>query len=273
MAIIIGDIHGDLAMARAFLDYKRNVEHVALGDFVDSRDPKVTFEDELACLELLINSDAVLLWGNHDLAYTPERPWGCFTRHGFINAPEIPRWTDGNDYLTRVYNENGALYCRDIFESRYHIAREKKQITAAYAADGWLCTHAGASTALAADMPDCPWETSDPVAISSWLNAEFAKEFAIPRRRFSERPVGLYGVGPLFFTDWTRGGSDTYGGIFWYDPQWEPQRPPDSRIKQIFGHTKTEGPMRKVNHINIHIEDGWWVFNTESEEFARLGVK
>jgi hypothetical protein len=79
--------------------------------------------------------------------------------------------------------------------------------------------------------------------------------------------------GPLFYRDWTRGGEDPFGGIFWYDPQWEPSHFPDPRFKQIFGHTKVAGPMRKGNHVNIHIEDGWWVFDTESEGFVRLGLR
>jgi hypothetical protein len=56
MTIIIGDIHGDLAMTRAFLAYKPEVEHVSLGDIVDSRDPLKPFDEELACLDLLLDS-------------------------------------------------------------------------------------------------------------------------------------------------------------------------------------------------------------------------
>jgi hypothetical protein len=73
MAIIIGDIHGDFPMTRAYLDYKPEVEHVSLGDIVDSRDTKVTADEELASLDLLLASDAVLLWGNHVLAYLYRR--------------------------------------------------------------------------------------------------------------------------------------------------------------------------------------------------------
>ncbi|KAA0894244.1 metallophosphoesterase family protein [Oryzomonas rubra] len=270
MAIIIGDIHGDLAMAQAFLAYKPEAEHVALGDFVDSRDPKATFEEELACLELLIASGAVLLWGNHDLTYTPERPWRGLTHHGFINDQEVPRWTDGNKYLARVFEKDGALYCRDSFVSRYHLARQKDQVKAAYAADGWLCTHAGVSTALTAALPSAPWVSGDPSTIASWICEEFEREFATKTRPWHES-FTPYGKGPLFYRDWTRGGEDLFGGIFWFDPQWEPSRPPDPRFKQIFGHTKVAGPMRKLNHVNVHIEDGWWVFDTESEGFVRLG--
>jgi hypothetical protein len=38
MAIIIGDIHGDIKTAQAFLAHRPEVENVALGDLCDSRD-------------------------------------------------------------------------------------------------------------------------------------------------------------------------------------------------------------------------------------------
>jgi len=86
MAIIVSDIHADIKKAQAFLAYKPDAEHIFLGDLIDSRDPKVTFEDELACLELILASDATLIWGNHDLAYTRLRPWGTFTRFQILTA-------------------------------------------------------------------------------------------------------------------------------------------------------------------------------------------
>lgn len=51
MAIIVGDIHGGSKKARMFLEYKPEVEHVILGDLMDSRDYGVTLDDELECLE------------------------------------------------------------------------------------------------------------------------------------------------------------------------------------------------------------------------------
>lgn len=267
MAIVIGDIHGDLAMVEAFHAYKPEAEHVALGDIVDSRDPKVPFEDELACLDLLLDSECVFVWGNHCLPYTPERPWSSFTRHGHIFNPD--RWVRGNEYLARTYETRGLEY-RDIFEARYHIARKKGQIKAAHAVGDWLCTHAGVSTALTAALPSAPWGSGDSSAIASWICEEFEREFAVKRVRRSADPSGLFGEGPLFNIATTRGGSDPFGGIFWFDSRREGLNT-DPRFKQIFGHTMTEGPMRKLNHVNIHIEDGWWVFDTESEEFVRLG--
>jgi len=236
MAIIIGDIHGDFAMAQAFLEYKPESKHVALGDYVDPRDPKITFEEELACLEILLDSGAELLWGNHDLSYTSEQLWHC-----------------SKSRLSQIKT----------LAIRYQTPRSR--LKAAYGVDGWLCTHAGVSTACAHDLAaaDAPVEAGDMNSLADWINAEFERTLAVNTNKCASR-------GPLFYVGYARGGTDKYGGIFWYDPRWEPSNPPDPRLMQIFGHTTTEGPLRKGNHINIHIEDGWWIFDTETDKFVRL---
>jgi predicted MPP superfamily phosphohydrolase len=121
MAIIIGDLHGDLAMARAFLKYRPTDTHVALGDLVDSR-AKSDLDEEMACLDLLLNSPSVLIWGNHDLAYLPEQPWSCFGRFGEMAHRE-----------------------------QYQAHRDR--FVAAVAVDGWLLSHGGVSPRLAKLMP------------------------------------------------------------------------------------------------------------------------
>ncbi len=227
MAIIIGDIHGDIAMAHAFLNFKPEVEHVALGDLVDSRTQGTIFEDELSCLNLLLRSNSVLLWGNHDLAYLPR----C-------------RWQNFSNYPDRA----------ETFEYIYR--GERGRFKAAHSVDGWLCTHAGVSTTLSATLSKGLWDYQDSGAIAEWLNGEFECS-------------GM--SGPLFARDWTRGGDDKYGGIFWYDPNKESARP-DSRVKQLFGHTQEPGPMKKPTWVNIHIESGLghWVYDTEVDDFVCL---
>ena len=249
MAIIIGDIHGDLAMVEAFLGYKPDAEHIALGDFIDSRNPEANLWDELRCLDRLLksalDSNTVLLWGNHDLAYTCEQPWKL------------------------------RLYSHEIFETRYASAREKGLLRAAYAVDGWLCTHAGVSTALTRALPDCPWACGDAAVVADWINSEFDREIATPRKRRGLDPEGPFGEGPLFYIGPMRGGHDPFGGIFWRDERWERGNPPDQRLKQIFGHTKVKSPSRRGNHVNIHIEEDnvFWVFDTEVDDFVRLPPK
>jgi len=114
MAIVIGDLHGNLAKAKAFLAYKPEAEHVCLSDYVDSfTEPP---EHQLECLNLLIASDAVLLWGNHDLHYLSNTPWTC---------------SGIQPGMAKVF---GGIYDAGLKSGRFK---------AAYAIDGWLCTHAG----------------------------------------------------------------------------------------------------------------------------------
>jgi hypothetical protein len=117
VAIICGDIHGNLEKTRAFLDYKPEVEHIALGDYVDSFYEPVS--RQVMTLQLLLDSTTVMLWGNHDLHYliTP-----LFQFPGF--------------------NLDHAQEFQEILEA--NIQRFK----VAYVADNWLCTHAGVHQGL-----------------------------------------------------------------------------------------------------------------------------
>ena len=67
MAIIVGDIHGDIEKAGAFLAYNPDDEHIALGDYLDSFSIRV--EQQTECLNLLMESNSVLLLGNHECHY------------------------------------------------------------------------------------------------------------------------------------------------------------------------------------------------------------
>lgn len=137
MAIVIGDIHGDVDKARAFLAYKPKALHVCLGDYLDSYlEP---FERQLECVHLLMDSNAVLLWGNHDVHYL---------REPIFQFPG--------------YQQKYAALYQELLEQ--NIVRFK----AAYVADGWLCTHAGVHSgftakqddvAVLADMFNCGWES------------------------------------------------------------------------------------------------------------------
>ncbi len=123
MAIIVGDIHGDFEKTRTFLAYRPEDDHVALGDYLDSFTEPV--EEQLKCLNLLIDSSAVLLLGNHDIHYL-KKP--LFQYPGF------------NSEQARVFQE--------ILEA--NIERFK----VAYAVDGWLCTHAGANSQYTGSLND-----------------------------------------------------------------------------------------------------------------------
>ncbi len=112
MAIIVGDIHGDIEKAHAFLDYKPDAMHVALGDYLDSF--TVPFQQQVECLNLLMDSEAVLLLGNHDCHYL-RKPLFHFAGYQLNHAAEL----------------------QDLME--YNLFRFK----AAYSLDGYLLTHAG----------------------------------------------------------------------------------------------------------------------------------
>lgn len=115
MAIIAGDIHGDIEKARTFLAYRPNEEHVALGDYLDSFTERV--EQQLECLKLLMDSNAVLLLGNHECHYL-KNPLFQFAGYNFDHAPVF----------------------QNILEANI------SQFKVAYAVDGCLCTHAGVSS-------------------------------------------------------------------------------------------------------------------------------
>lgn len=119
MAIISGDIHGNLAKATAFLAWEPDETHVCVGDYVDSFTESQ--EQQLACLQMLMESRSLLLWGNHDLHYLPDPLWRC---NGFqpMMAP--------------------------LYRKLFVAALETGRITAACSVDGWLCTHAGVHPAL-----------------------------------------------------------------------------------------------------------------------------
>jgi hypothetical protein len=217
MALVIGDLHGNLAKAQAFLNYEPDVEHICLGDYVDSFTEAP--ERQLECLKLLIDSDAVLLWGNHDIHYLPNSPWIC---SGF--QPKIA----------------GAF--KEIFSDAF----EKGRIMAAYAVDEWLCTHAGVHPY----MTDKPMK---PAQAAEALNQAFHDQLH-------------EGRGPLFYVSPGRGGSNLFGGLFWFDPFREGVDPCEQVGRQVFGHTERKEP---------HVTDRWacidttnalpcWVFDTLS---------
>jgi len=114
MAIIVGDIHGNIEKAKRFLQYRPDQPHVALGDYVDSFTE--SFEAQVEVVHILADSSATLLWGNHDLYYLSNAPWkSC------------------------GYQHTHAAQFRELFDD---LLRQRR-LVAAHWVDGWLCTHAG----------------------------------------------------------------------------------------------------------------------------------
>lgn len=247
MAIIATDIHGDPAVAKAFLSYRPTELHICLGDLVDSRAHLPSFEKEAECLDLLLKSDSILLWGNHDLAYLPERPWKCFGNFGEVAF-------------------------------RYQFDTARNRLLAAYCIDGWLCTHAGISPrverVIAKEVANINQE-----AVAAWLNVEFERELRtqLPLHDTNET---RYGHGPLFKIPICRGGADEFGGIFWFDSFGEQSQPSHLAGRQIFGHSPVPYPERGISidfsggpavpWINLNAFDGHWVYDTKHDELTEL---
>lgn len=143
MAIIIGDIHGNVEKVQLFLGYKPGEVHIALGEYLDS------FNDlqdrQLEALNLLLASGTILLWGNHDFNYHEILP---FFSTGYQFGLEEP-------YRQLVMG---------------NLARFR----AACVAGGWLCTHAGVAGWLAAGETDV-------YVLADRFNAELAAWLADPR--------------------------------------------------------------------------------------------
>jgi hypothetical protein len=62
-------------------------------------------------------------------------------------------------------------------------------------------------------------------------------------------------TGPLFYVDPSRGGTDSYGGIFWGDGECLFDSDEAFEMPHVFGHTPTRKPALEVKHegslINI----------------------
>ena len=112
MAIVASDLHGNLSKVKRFLEYLPDIEHVFAGDILDSRVPH-SVEEQTEALKLLINSPAILLWGNHEQNYwTPPRMCSGYQ-------------SDGAGTYTHILSEN------------------KSRFKNAHLADGYIITHAG----------------------------------------------------------------------------------------------------------------------------------
>lgn len=74
--LVCGDIHGDFEKLDKFLSYKNRKKHLLVGDYVDDFEPR-TDREIIDCLQLAINSDATLLWGNHEVHYLKNHPFLC----------------------------------------------------------------------------------------------------------------------------------------------------------------------------------------------------
>lgn len=154
MAIVVGDVHGNVEKVQAFLAYRPDELHIALGDYVDSFcEPP---NRQIEALQLLLDSKAVLLWGNHDLHYLLKPPFVCT---GFQYGRE------------KQYQET--------------IEANKGRFLAAYTVDGWLLSHAGVHVRLAKHQ-------NDAVVIADRLNKKMSEYLERP---YVPEEHGIFSVG------------------------------------------------------------------------------
>lgn len=198
MALILGDIHGNFDKAEKFLAFKPEEKHVFVGDYVDSFEE--TDEQILLTLKLCIESDATLLLGNHDLHYFTEPPFTCSGRRY---------------WLAKGLNE--------IFEAFLD------RFVPAAVVDGFLITHGGLSEGLGNSFK----VAATPEAILDRINAEWSDYLNTRIKRAPHAPRKHH---KIFNISFSRGGRDSFAGIFWADYR-------DDKffgVPQVFGHSRTE---------------------------------
>ncbi len=160
MAIVFSDIHGNTKKLHKALNYKPDELHIFAGDAVDSfiESPR----SQECCLEELVASKCVLLYGNHELSYHPTRTMSCSGWHQY-GADNFPKYLDDKIWK------------------------------AAYAVDDYLITHAGLEEGFSG-------RSKTAKAMASALNQRFKENhstiYAIGRSR-----GGRYANGGHFWYD------------------------------------------------------------------------
>ena len=197
MALIIADIHGNLDKAQKFLAFKPEETHIFVGDYVDS-----FHEDEdriIATLKECIESDAILVLGNHDLHYFSEPP---FTSSGL-------RYHMKNE-LNKIFEANISRFVPCIVS------------------DGFIVTHGGISEGYGNSV----LKTTDINKIAKKITDQWDQYLAT---RFLRKPSMPRIHNPLFNISFSRGGRDSFAGPFWSDYRDDILY----GVPQIFGHSKT----------------------------------
>lgn len=237
MAIIVADTHGNVEKVRAFLKYKPEEEHIALGDYVDSDlEPP---SRQIECLNLLFDSGAVLLWGNHDIQYANLLAHPC---SGHIVNNPVPQVIRDNQH----------------------------RFKAAHAIDGYLLTHAGVCTQISNGC-------TDPVELAEQLNNRLAVHRDLINSAWWREGSNRFTVDldPIFYVSGHRGGRDPFSGIFWFDPFCEEGI--DKSLRQVYGHCEidTVPVLDEFGHINLNYfgRDVCYLFDTALNEVVKIDIE
>lgn len=183
MALLLGDIHGNLDKAKSFIAYRPEEKHVFVGDYVDSFDaPDMEIYETL---KVCIESDADLILGNHDLHYFDHPPFLC---SGF--RPSMRK------------------SLQDIFEE----FMKEERFVPALVVDGYIVTHGGVHERLGLGI-----FFKDVGAILNMINVEWNRY--LDTRKTKKARFTNYG--PTFNIGTTRGGRDEFSGIYWADYRYD----------------------------------------------------
>lgn len=117
MSLVTSDIHGNYPKAKAFLDYRPEEEHIFAGDYFDSY--HATDDDIYQSAKLIFESNAVKLYGNHDMVYL----------------------NNAHSYMRCSGNRRSPIF-NHLMESH------KNDLQAAVIRDSYVITHAGVHPAL-----------------------------------------------------------------------------------------------------------------------------
>lgn len=201
---VISDVHGKYYLIKALLEKagvkERSGISVQLGD-LGHHGTTVDPHADQRCFHLL--RDGVIdvgLWGNHDRAIVDRK-------HVFSG-----------------YSPGTAQVLLELVDE----LERKRRLKMAYAAHGWLITHAGLHPQYESIVTG---QHGDVEGVAGWLN----------------NPDN-YGSQVHNAISWTRGGGSAYGGILWRDIE----EPLSDAVPQVFGHSAS--PIHEIRGEKDH----WW---------------
>ncbi len=212
--LLVGDVHGNYTKVKAFLDYKPNEPHGFIGDYFDSF--IATVEQQIETFKLIVNSDSLILTGNHDLQY-------------FKTA----------DYRVKCSGFTNNMNIVDCVEEHKHLFK------AAICIDDHVITHGGVHPNLFGKKQ----KGMSKHEIVSKINEDFElyKTHSIDgiRKFFDNYETCIFNIGSC------RGGWNQFGGPFWLDYRYEKL---DRNFNQVIGHTKHKDNIKKIkngSHSNV----------------------
>lgn len=220
--LFIGDIHGriDALKKAANLAQELGATLISVGDIFDSYDQSI--ENQFECFRLLLDlrteDKAVILPGNHDLAYVFPRIHSC-SGNKAITMAKMSETYNGRTYKFWLENLPYWIWIDPYGEMK----------------DPLLVTHAG--------LTDSCFRSISPYEENLYIKN-------IPNLILSEEKY--YGPDAPIYANigYARGGNNNTGGIFWCD--FNNEFEPIDNLNQVFGHTRAKNSpgIRERKNLN-----------------------